>query len=99
VSRQSQVANPFYPLVALAGIVFCVTALAYVAALVRAESPSTDGRRSPSLERLAERGDRLLLWEAGGLAVASVLAMGLDRWRTVRDARAAAREPESHREP
>jgi hypothetical protein len=85
-------------MVVLAGIVFCVTALAYVAALVRSQSPTAVERLSPMMQRLAERGDRLLLWEAGGLAAASILAMGLDRWRTLRDGKASGPEPPAHRE-
>ncbi|GEM_PF-5862087 len=84
-------------MVVLAGIVFCVTALAYVAALVRSQSP-TAARPSPMMQRLAEHGDRLLLWEAGGLAAASILAMGLDRWRTLRDGKASGPEPPAHQE-
>lgn len=78
--------NPFYALVVLTGVVFAITTLAYVVALVVSESPHADGTDavmdSPVLRFFDQRGETLMLWEAGTLAVAAILAMGLDRWRT-----------------
>ena len=78
--------NPFYALVVLTGVVFAITTLAYVVALVVSESPNGDGTGavmdSPVLQFFQQRGESLMLWEAGVLTVAAILAMGLDRWRS-----------------
>jgi hypothetical protein len=67
-------------------VVFVITTLAYVVALVVAESPNGDrtgaGIDSPVLRFFEHRGEALMLWEAGAMAVAAILAMGLDRWRS-----------------
>ena len=85
MNRTNSSVNPFYALVVLTGVAFAVTALAYVVALVVSESPRGDvanaGMDSPVLRFFEQRGESLMLWEAGALTVAAVLAMGLDRWR------------------
>jgi len=86
MSRRSNI-NPFYALVVVTGAAFAVTTLAYVVALVVAESPRNGGSNavteSSVLRFFEQRGETIMLWEAGVLAVAAVLAMGLDRWRTM----------------
>jgi hypothetical protein len=84
VSRVHASINPFYALVVIVGVVFVITALAYVAALVVSESSSGGSGvalNSPVLRFVEQRGESLMLWETGALAAAAVLAMGLDRWR------------------
>jgi ABC-type branched-subunit amino acid transport system permease subunit len=86
VSRPRPNINPFYALVVLTSVVFAITTLAYVVALVVSESPQVDGtdalRDKPVLRFIEQRGETLMLWEAGVLAVTAILAMGLDRWRS-----------------
>ncbi len=88
MSRPHSRVNPFYALVVLTGVVFAITTLAYVVVLVVSESPPGDGTGavmdSPVLRFIEQRGETLMLWEAGVLTVAAVLAMGLDRWRSRR---------------
>jgi hypothetical protein len=104
VNRAHSSFNPFYALVVFTGLAFLITALAYVAALVVSESPvdpaAGPARASPVLLFVEQRGESLMLWEAGALAVAAVLAMGLDRWRTAKSrARPAIDESQSPRDP
>jgi hypothetical protein len=85
--------NPFYCLVLLTGVLFVLTALAYVVSMIvspGAISPVAPGTpaASPLAQWLNQHGGRTLLWEAGALAVAAVLAMGLDRWRSWHASRA-----------
>jgi ABC-type branched-subunit amino acid transport system permease subunit len=86
MNRPRSKTNPFYALVVLTGVVFAITTLVYVVALVVSESPRFDGAGtvsdSPVLRFFDQRGETLMLWEAGVLAVAAILAMGLDRWRS-----------------
>ncbi len=78
--------NPFYAMVVLVGVVFLVTAMSYVMALVRLENQpaatTVPARVNPAMQFLEQRGGSLLLWEAGVLTVIAVLAMALDRWRS-----------------
>jgi hypothetical protein len=82
LSRKSG-SNPFYPLIALTGVVFVITTLAYVVAWVRLLQPanSTADELGPLLQFFNDRGDRLMVWEVVLLAILAILAMGLDRWR------------------
>lgn len=73
--------NPFYPLVVLTGVAFVVTALAYVVAWVVTMQPDAAVEPGPVVRFMNERGERLLIWEVGALAILAVLAMGLDQWR------------------
>lgn len=88
MSQSKRETNPFYGLVVLSGVAFAVTTLAYVAAIVREEhsfaGEPTPVHPSPVFDFFAERGESLMLWEAGSLTVTGLLAMGLDRWRSWR---------------
>ena len=89
MSQSKRETNPFYALVVLSGVAFAVTTLAYVAAIVREDQPAAGEpmpvQPSPVFEFFAQRGEILMLWEAGTLTVTGLLAMGLDRWKTWRN--------------
>jgi len=102
VSRKQDF-NPFYALVVIVGIAFVMTALAYVVSLVRLQQPA--GRAaaplptSPVMTFIERRGESLMLWEAAGLTVSAILAMGLDRWRSWQGRRAESlASPAPHRD-
>ena len=91
MSSKKQEVNPFYVLVVLVGIAFVVTTLAYVVVLVRLQpvgGQAPTSVESPVPQFIEQRGESLLLQEAGALVVVSILAMGLDRWRSRRSSRA-----------
>jgi len=76
--------NPFYPLLLIFCILFVATALAV--ALVpyleqRARDAGADVPPSPFRDTLRQDGWRLLIFEAVGIAVFALGAMGLDRLR------------------
>jgi hypothetical protein len=85
--------NPFYFLLMAACIVFVATSLAYVvvpwledkAAEARQPAPPSAWRES-----LRDDGWIWLFSEAGAIGVLSICAMGLDRLRSLRKARAEA---------
>ena len=94
--------NPFYALVVLTAVAFMLTALAYVASLVRLQPPegmtSESAPQSPIMLFIERRGESLMLYQAAALTVTSLLAMGLDRWRSWQSARArslASQQPDS----
>jgi hypothetical protein len=90
VSRKSAT-NPFYTLVVLTGLAFVLTAVFHVATLVRSQPPARVAANPSTAHPFAaffeRRGEWLLLWEAVTLAAVSLLAMGLDRWRSWHEAR------------
>jgi hypothetical protein len=96
MTSQAEPRNPFYFVLMAACLVFVATSLAYVfvpwledkAALAGPPAPSSAWRDS-----LREDGWIWLFSEAGAIGVLSLLAMGLDRLRSLRKARAEATIP------
>jgi hypothetical protein len=86
MARSSEPSNPFYVLLILTALAFVFTALGYVASLVALHPPrgSATVVPSPAMLFLDRRGEALMLWLAAALGVLAVLAMGLDRWRSIR---------------
>ncbi len=74
--------NPFYVLLVIAGVVFCVTASAYGVMTVKGLHPEIAGEQSASGQRLLawldEHGFRLLMGELAVLAVFTFAAIGTD---------------------
>ena len=74
--------NPFYILLVLCGIVFCITACAYGVMTVRGLQPEVTVQPSVSGARLMtwldEQGFTVMMWELGVLAVLTFAAIGTD---------------------
>jgi hypothetical protein len=91
VAKAKEPANPFYVLVIVLGVVFLVTACGYGTMTYRAIAPAPregaphDGADHPLMAFLDHYGMELLGGELLLLAGATVGAMGLDRYRTLRD--------------
>ncbi len=100
MSRRREAFNPFYALVLVTSVLFVVTALAYVTSwvIIRPVSggPGTPAV-SPAMRFLDERGESMLLWQAGLLTGSAILAMGFDRWRSRRAERSRAPDPDEPR--
>jgi hypothetical protein len=75
-------ANPFYVLLVIAGVVFCVTASAYGVMTVKGLHPDIAAQQGASglllLAWLDEHGFRLLMGELAVLAVFTFAAIGTD---------------------
>lgn len=87
---RSEPRNPFYLLLLLASLAFVVTALAYAVVPVledKAKLAGQDPPSSPFREALRADGWKWLLIEVAAIAVLSVLSMGLDRLRSLREER------------
>jgi hypothetical protein len=84
--------NPFYALLVIAGIMFCVTACAYgVMTVSELHAPSLDGREGPAhplLVFLDQHGFPLMLYEIATIGVATFAAIGTDDYWERRGARA-----------
>jgi hypothetical protein len=83
VARQKQSVNPFYPLLVIAGIAFCVTACAYGVMAVRAIHPQPNVPSESGFQLMSflnRNGPALLVAELMILAVSSVLAISTDRY-------------------
>ena len=74
--------NPFFGLTALLGMAFVVTIFAMVATMF-------GDPRSPMNQFFDQSGGSLMMAEVVGLLVAGLLAMGLDRWQTLREEKMA----------
>jgi hypothetical protein len=86
--------NPFYLLLLLASLLFVTTALAYGVVPVLEEKAARAGEPvPPSLLRdaLRARGPWWLFGELGAMVLFGALSMGLDRLRSLKKERAAAR--------
>lgn len=85
------------------GVIFTVTAIGYTVLIVREEKQAwqqpapvvekgaatePDMREHPLLKLLSAYGMEILLYQIGIIAVLTVAAIGLDRWRDVRSERA-----------
>lgn len=80
--------NPFYVLLVLTGIVFCITCCAYGVMTVRGLHNATATVDSPGvrmMEWLDTNGFRLLLIELGVLAVFTFAAIATDEYWTKRE--------------
>jgi hypothetical protein len=103
MARSREPVNPFYVLVAIVGVVFLVTACAYGVMAFRAISTLPD--RPPESHALTSALDRhgvvIMTWELALLAVTTLAAMGLDRFRSLRQqaARGDERTEKGDREP
>ncbi len=99
---QHEPRNPFYFLLMAACIVFVATSLAYVVVPWLEDKAAEAGQPAPRSvwrESLREDGWIWLFSEAGAIGVLSICAMGLDRLRTLRKARAEATiPPQDHQE-
>jgi hypothetical protein len=96
--------NPFHFLLALAGVVFTVTAASYWLVILR--ETRTNPRSSivqsvggqpeklpppnPWFILLRDHATEIFVWEVGAIAVLTFCAMGLDRYRDVREEREKA---------
>jgi hypothetical protein len=85
--KKTPIANPFYAVLVVAGVIFFVTACAYGVMAFRAVSPRTQVAETaghPLLRFLDDYGGRLLAAEVVVLALASFAAMGTDDYWTRR---------------
>jgi amino acid transporter len=93
---ESEPRNPFYLLLLLASMAFVVTALAYGVIPVLEQRSAVAGQPappSPFLDALHNRGWVWLLYELAAMAILGLLSMGLDRLRSLKKERLAARIP------
>lgn len=82
--------NPFYVLLVIAGIVFCVTACAYGMMAVRGVKATRSTEQQPEeglILFLDKHGAKLLAGEIAVLAVATIGAMASDSWWSGRESR------------
>jgi len=87
VQRDQSGFNPFYGLLILAGVAFCITACAYGVMVFLETQPSAADRGAaghPLLEFLARHGVKLLTVELVVLGVATFGAIGTDGYWTRR---------------
>ncbi len=89
--------NPFYLLLLLFSLLFVATALAYALVPSLEEKAVEAGQPPPSALRDALRADgwRWLLYEVAAMILFAVLSMGLDRRRSLKKERSAAKMPTS----
>lgn len=83
--KTSKFTNPFYPLLVVVGVVFCVTACAYGVMTVKGLQPDT------ARQAATESGQQMMLWldvngfklmmiELGLLAITTVSAIATDEF-------------------
>ncbi len=103
-AEEKKPVNPFYVALVILGTLFAVTACAYgvmmLVAIREGDIPTTAtapvlSEQHPMMLFMDQHGFRLVLWELGLLALATVLAITTD---TIRERRAAAREPDNSTE-
>lgn len=84
VAKAREPFNPFYALVILLGVAFCITTFAYYTMAFRASAPAAaEVDRGPGLMSLVDRyGVQTIFVELGLLGAATFGAMSLDRLRT-----------------
>jgi hypothetical protein len=84
VAKPKEPFNPFYALVIVLGVAFCVTTFAFYTMAFRASAPAAaEVDQSPGLMSLVDRyGVQTMGVELGLLAVATFGAMWLDQLRT-----------------
>lgn len=86
--------NPFYVLLILVGIVFCVSACAYGVMAYRGLKVSDSAVTGGLIALMEQRGGLILAVELAALAAATVGAIGLDEIRSRRAARLASPDSE-----
>lgn len=87
--------NPFYPMLVVAGVIFCVTACAYGVMTVRKLRNPLEENPPQFIQWMDDRGFSLMMWELGGLAVLTFAAMGIDTRTTAQP----TRSPQSSAQP
>lgn len=86
--------NPFYLLLLLASLAFSVTALAYAIIPTMEQKALARGVRPPPCavrDALRGHGGTWLFWELAAMIAFGVASMGLDRLRSLRKEREAAK--------
>ena len=100
--EEKKSANPYYVALVILGILFAVTASAYgvmmlvsirEAGMAITAGPSLADQH-PMMQFMDQHGFRLMLWELGLLALATVLVITTD---SLRERRAEASESSGHR--
>ena len=96
MASQPKPTNPFYIVLLIAGVLFVVTACAYVVMTVKARDTNASGQENPSSKRFVEIVDRYgfaaLMIELGVLAGATFAAIGTDDYWTRRAEREALQQ-------
>ena len=107
MASEKKKVNPFHFLLALAGVVFTVTAASYCLVIIRGNRSnptssvvqSTGDSQPPKLPPanpwfilLRDHATEIFVWEVGAIAVLTFCAMGLDRYRDVREEREKGKE-------
>jgi hypothetical protein len=84
VAKAKEPFNPFYAMVIVLGVAFCVTTFAYYTMAIRASAPAAaEIDKGPGLMSLVDRyGVQIMGAELGLLGVATFGAMWLDQLRT-----------------
>ena len=92
--KAKAIANPFYVLLVIAGVLFFITASAYGLMAFRGVSQAGVAQSpSPLMEYMDQKGAGLLAWEIAALAVFAVAAMATDSYFGSRpDSRKAVNE-------
>jgi hypothetical protein len=93
-SSSSEPRNPFYFLLLLASLLFVMTALGYAIIPELEKKAVRAGEVPPPSEfrdALRADGHRWLLWEVAAMAVFGIASMTLDRLRSLKKERAAAK--------
>lgn len=92
--QPSEPRNPFYLLLLLASVVFVVTALAYAFVPSLEDKAMEAGQVPPQSawrDALRANGWQWLLYEVAAMVLFGVLSMGVDRLRSLKKERAAAK--------
>ena len=77
---QKKAFNPFYFLLVVTGVVFCITSCAYMVMTVRGRQPEIEPAGQGLIGFMDEHGVALLLGELAVLAVFTVAAIGTDSY-------------------
>ena len=72
--------NPFYPMLVIAGVIFCVTACAYGVMTVRKLRNPLEENPPQFIQWMDESGFSLMMWELGALALLTFAAMAADSY-------------------
>jgi hypothetical protein len=97
MSLRQTFANPFYLLLTIAGVIFCVTACAYGVMTVRGlhHQVAVNAAGATFMEWIDEFGFRLMLGELAVLGVCCVLAIATDGFWEKRYAKRCAEDQDS----
>jgi hypothetical protein len=85
--------NPFYLLLLIASLLFVLTCLAYGVVPILEQKAAEAGQLPPPSafrEALDADGWKWILYELAAMAVFAFCSMGLDRYRSLREERAAS---------